>query len=49
MRWHAIALGGEVLAHRGDAVCSALAAGLPRGCAQPRGSEPWAGGCPAAG
>ena len=24
-------------------------AGLPQGCAQRRGSQPWAGGCPAAG
>ena len=35
---------GEVLAHQGDTVCCALAAGLPRGCAQRRGSQPWAGG-----
>ena len=40
MRWHAAALGGEVMAHRGDAVYCALVAGLP---------QPWAGGRPAAG
>ena len=38
--------GGEVMARRSGAALLVLAAGSPRGCAQHRRSQPWAGGVP---
>ena len=44
LREHASVRGGEVMARRSGTNLWVLAAGSPRGCAQPRGSQPWAGG-----
>ena len=41
--------GGEVMARRSGAGLRVLAARSPRGCAQHRGSQPWAGGVPGRG
>ena len=46
MREHASARGAEVMVCRSGAILRALAAGSPRGCAQLRGSQPWAGRAP---
>ena len=45
----AAARGGEVMACRSGAALRVLAAGSPRGCAQHRRSQPWAGGVPSCG
>ena len=46
MQQLASARGGEVMARQSGAVLRVLAARSPRGCAQHRGSQLWAGGVP---